>query len=118
MLGGLGHGFSYETSHFITSPPPPPPPPPLRWVFFSSSIPYLSKKTELCLNGKKKQEEMKPAAFTEIEEPWKYPNYGSRKKQLKNEQLEQIMKEIDAEGEEVPRTTLRMVEEMLATLSA
>ena len=46
-----------------------------------------------------------------------YPNYGSRKKQLKNEQLEQIMKEIDAEGEEVPGTALKMVEEMLAKLS-
>ena len=61
---------------------------------------------------------MKPAAFAETEEPWKYPNYGSRKKQLKNEQLEQIMKEIDAEGEEVVGTALRMVEEMLAKLSA
>ena len=60
---------------------------------------------------------MKPAAFAEIEEPWKYPNYGSRKKQLKNEQLEQIMKAIDAEGEEVAETTWRMVEKMLAKLS-
>eukprot|EP00261_Vitis_vinifera_P039573 XP_019080816.1 PREDICTED: U-box domain-containing protein 6 isoform X2 [Vitis vinifera] len=45
------------------------------------------------------------------------PNYGSRKKQLKNEHLEQIMKEIDAEGEEVAGTALRMVEEMIAKLN-
>ena len=30
-----------------------------------------------CLNGRKKQEGMKLTAFAEIEEPWKYPNYGS-----------------------------------------
>ena len=60
---------------------------------------------------------MKPAAFAETKEPWKYPNYGLRKKQLKNEQLEQKMKAIDAEGEEVAETALRMVEEMLAKLS-
>lgn len=46
-----------------------------------------------------------------------YPNYGSRKKEVKNEHLEQIMKEIDAEGEEVAGTALRMVEEMIAKLS-
>lgn len=48
------------------------------------------------------------------------PKFGPRKKQLKNEHLEQIMKEIDAEGEEVggtgTGTALRKVEEMIAKL--
>ncbi|KAK2661671.1 hypothetical protein Ddye_000245 [Dipteronia dyeriana] len=44
-------------------------------------------------------------------------NYGSTSKQSKNELVEQIMEEIDAEGERVSGTTLRLVEEMIAKLS-
>lgn len=44
-------------------------------------------------------------------------NYDSRSKQLRHELLEQIMQEIDAEGDEVAGTTLRLVEEMIAKLS-
>lgn len=44
--------------------------------------------------------------------------YGSRSKQSKHELIEQIMQEIDAEGERVMgTTTLRMLEEMIAKLS-
>ncbi|KAK3183640.1 hypothetical protein Dsin_030926 [Dipteronia sinensis] len=43
--------------------------------------------------------------------------YGSTSKQSKNELIEQIMEEIDAEGERVSGTTLRLVEEMIAKLS-
>ncbi|KAF2292271.1 hypothetical protein GH714_018344 [Hevea brasiliensis] len=43
--------------------------------------------------------------------------YGSRSKQSKHELIEQIMQEIDAEGERVMgTTTLRMLEEMIAKL--
>lgn len=44
-------------------------------------------------------------------------SFGSRSKQLKNELVEQIMQEIDAEGDTVAGTTLRLVEEMIAKLS-
>lgn len=43
--------------------------------------------------------------------------YGSTSKQSKNELIEQIMQEIDAEGERVSGTTLRLVEDMIAKLS-
>ncbi|KAL5793251.1 hypothetical protein ACOSP7_001845 [Xanthoceras sorbifolium] len=43
--------------------------------------------------------------------------YSSRSKQSKNELMEQIMEEIDAEGERVSGTTLRLVEEMIAKLT-
>lgn len=47
------------------------------------------------------------------------PSYGSRNKQSKHEMIEQIMQEIDAEeGRVVDTTTLRLVEEMIAKLSA
>lgn len=46
-------------------------------------------------------------------------SYGSRNKQSKHEMIEQIMQEIDAEeGRVVDTTTLRLVEEMIAKLSA
>ncbi|KAJ0054654.1 hypothetical protein Pint_02816 [Pistacia integerrima] len=44
-------------------------------------------------------------------------DYGSRSTQSKHELMEQIMQEIDSEGERVAETTLRLVEEMIAKLS-
>ncbi|XP_024029547.1 U-box domain-containing protein 6 [Morus notabilis] len=46
-------------------------------------------------------------------------SYGSKNKQSKHKMIEQIMQEIDAEeGEAVDTTTLRLVEKMIAKLSA
>lgn len=44
-------------------------------------------------------------------------DYESRGEQSKHELMEQIMQEIDTEGERVGETTLRLVEEMIAKLS-
>ncbi|XVF60223.1 hypothetical protein PTKIN_Ptkin08bG0027500 [Pterospermum kingtungense] len=44
-------------------------------------------------------------------------NYASTSKQSKHEVLEQIMQAIDADGETVTGTTLRLVEEMITKLS-
>ncbi|EEF40963.1 U-box domain-containing protein 6 [Ricinus communis] len=47
-----------------------------------------------------------------------YSGYGTRGKQSKHELVEQIMQEIDAEGETIRETTtLRLVEEMIAKLN-
>ncbi|XP_050223967.1 U-box domain-containing protein 6 [Mercurialis annua] len=46
-----------------------------------------------------------------------YSGYGSRGKQSKHQLIEQIMQQIDAEGETVIGTTLKLVEEMIAKLS-
>ncbi|GLU11339.1 hypothetical protein SLE2022_280940 [Rubroshorea leprosula] len=43
-------------------------------------------------------------------------NYGSTSKQSKHEVVEEIMQAIDAEGEKVNGSTLRLVEEMIAKL--
>ncbi|KHN27467.1 U-box domain-containing protein 4 [Glycine soja] len=45
-------------------------------------------------------------------------NYGSRCKQINHELIERIMEEIEAEGEKLADTTLRLVEEMIAKLNA
>jgi len=45
-------------------------------------------------------------------------NYSSRCKQIDHELVERIMDEIEAEGEELADTTLRLVEEMIAKLHA
>ncbi|OMO69328.1 Armadillo [Corchorus olitorius] len=44
-------------------------------------------------------------------------NYGSTSKQSKHELMEQIMQAIDADGEKVAGSTLRLVEEMITKLS-
>lgn len=44
-------------------------------------------------------------------------NYASTSKQSKHELMEQIMQAIDADGEKVAGTTLRLVEEMITKLS-
>ncbi|TKY50474.1 U-box domain-containing protein 4 [Spatholobus suberectus] len=45
-------------------------------------------------------------------------NYSSRFKQINHELIERIMEEIEAEGEKLADTTLRLVEEMIAKLNA
>ncbi|XP_061357509.1 U-box domain-containing protein 3-like [Gastrolobium bilobum] len=45
-------------------------------------------------------------------------NYSSRRRQINRELIEQIMEEIDAEGEELTDTTFRLVEEMIAKLNS
>lgn len=44
-------------------------------------------------------------------------DYSSRSKQINHELIERIMDEIDAEGEKLADTTLRLVEEMIAKLN-
>lgn len=44
-------------------------------------------------------------------------NYGSTSKQMNHGLIEQIMQEIDTEGEKLAGTTLRLVEEMIAKLN-
>ncbi|MCI24540.1 U-box domain-containing protein 4-like, partial [Trifolium medium] len=44
-------------------------------------------------------------------------SYSSRRKQINHELIEQMMEEIDAEGDKLADTTLRLVEEMIAKLN-
>jgi hypothetical protein len=44
-------------------------------------------------------------------------SYSSRRKQINHKLIEQLMEEIDAEGDKLADTTLRMVEEMIAKLN-
>ncbi|WJX65307.1 hypothetical protein P8452_49987 [Trifolium repens] len=44
-------------------------------------------------------------------------SYSSRRKQINHKLIEQLMEEIDAEGDKLADTTLRLVEEMIAKLN-
>jgi hypothetical protein len=44
-------------------------------------------------------------------------SYNSRRKQINHKLIEQMMEEIDAEGDKLADTTLRLVEEMIAKLN-